>query len=66
MPYLYSKIATERDIDRSRRAMIEDGHFGAGMSDCFVVGINGNCGEGCPVWQDGECESFDYDTNEWD
>ena len=27
---------------------------------CFRYGINGRCGEECPVFQDGDCEA------EWD
>jgi hypothetical protein len=50
-PYLYHKISTETQINAARNAMVADGHFGAGMSDCDVVGINGNCGpDSCPVY----------------
>jgi len=51
MPYLYHKINTEKQINSARNVMVADGHFGAGMSDCDVVGINGDCGpETCPVY----------------
>jgi hypothetical protein len=49
-PYLYRRITNEKQINTARNAMVADGHFGAGMSDCFVVGINGNCGPDCPVY----------------
>ena len=51
MRYLYRKISTEKQINHARNAMVADGHFGAGMCDCDVVGINGDCGpETCPVY----------------
>lgn len=31
-------------------------NYPVGMSDCFVCGINGDCGEDCPVLGSEECE----------
>ena len=32
---------------------------GRGMDDCYLVGINGDCGLDCPVLLDGNCETED-------
>ena len=31
-------------------------NYPAGMSECERVGIGGNCGNKCPVYQRGKCE----------
>lgn len=36
-----------------------DPRLPAGLSDCYVVGISGNCGGGCPVLREGRCETQD-------
>jgi hypothetical protein len=32
-----------------------DGHYPVGMSECYVVGLNGGCGIACPVFHEGDC-----------
>lgn len=34
-----------------------DGGYPRGMSNCFVVGISGNCGVTCPDFYNGICET---------
>jgi len=31
-------------------------YYPAGMSECEIYGINGNCGVDCPVFQRGGCD----------
>ncbi len=47
---LFGDVKTERDIKRLRKLMIK-GNYPASISDCYVVGINGNCGTDCPVFK---------------
>ena len=54
MPYIYRKILTQEDIDKARNEMAK-GNYSVGMSDCETVGINGDCGQECPVYLRGEC-----------
>ena len=35
------------------------GNYPASISDCEVVGINGDCGKNCPVYLRGDCECED-------
>lgn len=50
-------VRTEEDIGNKRNAMaLIDGNYPLGMSDCFVVGINGGCGFDCPVFLRLDCE----------
>lgn len=52
-------ITTMDDVNDMGNAMaFIDGHYPAGMSGCFVVGINGGCGYSCPVFRDKECEEL--------
>ena len=61
-PMDYSKITTEDDICNQRNAMVYvDGHYPASISDCEVVGINGDCGLTCPVFGRGDCEEHQDD-----
>jgi len=55
-PILFGKIETENDIVSQRNNMI-DGNYPASISDCEVVGINGDCGKECPVFMRGDCEN---------
>lgn len=43
------------DVGHLRNTMAR-GNYPLGMTDCEVVGINGNCGEECPVLLSGMCE----------
>ncbi len=56
MPYSYRKVRDQRDIGRTRNWMAE-GNYPLSMSDCEVVGINGDCGLECPVLIRGDCPS---------
>ena len=50
-------IKTMEDVGNAGNAMaFIDGHYPAGMSGCFVVGINGGCGFSCPVFNEGVCD----------
>ena len=33
------------------------GNIPLSISDCEVVGINGDCGKECPIFKSGKCES---------
>ena len=37
------------------RNTLAQGNYPLTMTDCEVVGINGDCGENCPVSVRGEC-----------
>lgn len=54
----FHDVETPEDIGHLRNVMAR-GNYPASISDCFVVGINGNCGGGCPVLKRGECETQD-------
>lgn len=51
----FDNIKSEDDLHRASIAFDKDGHYPAGMSDCFVVGLNGSCGLDCPVFRRGDC-----------
>jgi len=54
------KIITHEDVNNMGNAMANiDGHYPVGMSTCFIVGINGQCGLECPAYLDGDCENAD-------
>lgn len=53
-PRAYQPVVTEPDIAHLRNTMAT-GNYPLSMSDCEVVGINGDCGSRCPVLQRGEC-----------
>lgn len=52
----YLPIETKKDINHLRNAMATS-NYPLSISDCEVVGINGNCGIYCPVFMDGDCET---------
>jgi len=55
----YKPIRTMEDVSNCGNAMaFIDGHYPVGMSVCFVVGINGDCGNNCPQFIAGDCESL--------
>lgn len=59
-PEKYIPIKTEQDIMEQRNVMgILDGRYPLSMSNCYVVGINGDCGKDCPIFKDGKCECHD-------
>ncbi len=63
------QVRTMEDVSNMGNAMAQiDGHYPAGMSGCYVVGINGGCGLDCPVYLEGDCgepQEFEYfDTTE--
>ncbi len=51
----YREITSQEDIDNTRREMLKGGNYPPDISDCYVVGINGDCGATCPVLKRGEC-----------
>ena len=56
------RVKTHEDINNLANHMSEiNGHYPRGMSGCYVVGINGDCGFTCPVFLDGDCE----ETGDW-
>ena len=55
---IYIPIKNSRDIEDLRNSMA-CGNYSVGMTDCEVVGINGDCGINCPVFQSGNCDSID-------
>lgn len=55
-PIVFGKIENDDDIIKQRNNMIE-GNYPASISDCEVVGINGDCGKKCPVYLRGDCEN---------
>ena len=61
-PTDYRAVKTEEDITNQRNAMVYvDGHYPASISDCYVVGINGDCGLECPVFRRGDCVEHQND-----
>ncbi len=52
----YTPVENEQDINHLRNAMAQ-GNYPLGISDCEVVGINGDCGSICPVFVRGDCET---------
>ncbi len=57
-PEHYIKIESMEDIMDKRNAMIK-GNYPASMTDCEVVGINGDCGKECIVYLEGRCDCED-------
>ena len=59
--YAYGKhkpIRTMEDVNNCANAMaFIDGHYPVGMSVCYTVGINGDCGINCPQFKAGDCEN---------
>lgn len=51
----YRPVKTNEEIGQLRNVMIR-GNYPASISDCYVVGINGNCGLECPVLLAGDCD----------
>ncbi len=62
-------ITTYKDVDNANKAMANiDGNYPLGMSTCEVVGLNGGCGQTCPAYLDGTCDSEEMTdcTIEWE
>jgi hypothetical protein len=55
---IYSPIKNQQDVDDLRNNMA-CGNYPLGMTDCEVIGINGDCGSRCPVLLREECEYQD-------
>lgn len=51
----FDRIKSEEDLQRASMSFDRDGHYPVGMSDCYVVGLNGDCGIDCPVFRRGDC-----------
>jgi len=55
----YKEIKTEKDIEHQRNNMaLIEGDYPLSMTDCEVVGINGDCGYSCPVFLNGDCQEL--------
>lgn len=48
------RVHAQEDVEHLRNTLAQ-GNYPLGMSDCEVVGINGDCGENCPVRLAGRC-----------
>lgn len=46
---IYRPVENEEDIGHLRNAMAK-GNYPVPITDCEVVGINGDCGYDCPVY----------------
>lgn len=57
-PIMYQKIENQNDIETLRNTMAR-GNYPLSMTDCEVVGINGDCGLECPVFLREECPFMD-------
>jgi hypothetical protein len=57
-PILYQKIEQPEDIAHLRNTMVR-GNYPLSMTDCEVVGINGDCGSSCPVLLNDNCPNMD-------
>jgi hypothetical protein len=53
-PILYQPIENSDDINHLRNTMAR-GNYPLSMTDCEVVGINGDCGSKCPVLLSDNC-----------
>jgi len=63
-PHNYQKVSDERDIECLRNTMALGkgagmGNYPLSITDCEVVGINGDCGLECPVFMRGDCDCAD-------
>ena len=54
----YYPIKSQRDVEDLRNNMA-CGNYPLSMTDCEVVGINGDCGSNCPVLLRDECQYQD-------
>jgi len=55
---IYTPISNQQDVEDLRNNMA-CGNYPLGMTDCEVIGINGDCGSRCPVLLRDECEYQD-------
>ena len=55
---IYTPIRNEQDVEDLRNSMA-CGNYPLSMTDCEVIGINGDCGSRCPVLLRDECEYQD-------
>lgn len=55
---IYTPIRNEQDVEDLRNSMA-CGNYPLTMTDCEVIGINGDCGSNCPVLLREECEYQD-------
>ncbi len=55
---IYTPIKTEQDVEDLRNNMA-CGNYPLSMSDCEVIGINGDCSPTCLVLLRGECDCED-------
>jgi hypothetical protein len=62
--YYGFNIRNEIDINTARLAMVKDGRYPLGMTDCEVVGITGQCGPDCQVLIAGNCSDWRHASEE--
>ncbi len=55
---IYTPIRGQQDVEDLRNSMA-CGNYPLSMTDCEVIGINGDCGSRCPVLLRDECEYQD-------
>lgn len=55
MGLAYEKIRNQLDVEDLRNNMAQ-GNYPLSMSDCEVIGINGDCGPDCVVLLRGDCD----------
>ena len=55
---IHTPIKNEQDVEDLRNSMA-CGNYPLSMTDCEVIGINGDCGSKCPVLLRDECEYQD-------
>jgi hypothetical protein len=53
-----SPPTSEEESSLIGNMLFAEGHYPAGTSDCFNVGIMGGCGFDCFVLQEGRCDCF--------
>lgn len=59
-----ARIVTREDLSHAHNALVATGSYPASMSECEVVGLSGNCGDACPLFQRGGCEHIENGSAE--
>jgi hypothetical protein len=55
---IWQQTRNQKEINKVRNDMAK-GNYPLSMSDCEVVGIQGNCGPECPVKLRGDCKDWE-------
>lgn len=56
IPAVHAPVATVEDAERLANYLAEYGNYPAGMSPCFVAGLNGDAAEVCPFYGEDFCD----------